>query len=132
MKKILFLLLLAFTVTVTNAQNYYKSTTSELYLRNSKTNDWDLYQKNSDVNITVVIEDSFLTIEANSPTMYKLFRNTAKKIYGKTYEGNSYDAIDLKKNTTCTIDVIIFNDGGYLLSIFQDGDYNLRYYLKSN
>jgi hypothetical protein len=130
-KVILSLMLVLFSVLTINAQSYYKATTTEMYTYNYQTQKWSLYQKNSDVNITVVLEDDFVSFHANKPTMYRMFKNTAKDISGDTFVGYRYDGIDLRENTKCSIDVIKFSETDYLISVTPlTLEYSLRYYIK--
>lgn len=131
MKKVFFLLLLTLSSILSYSQSYYFATKTELYTYDSKEEEWVLYQKNSDVNITIVLEDEFLSIQANSPTMYKLQKGRGKEITGKTYTGFRYDALDLKKNDVCSIDIVRFDDTNFMISVVKSGDYNLRYYLRT-
>lgn len=130
MKKIFLSLLLLFFVTLTNAQSYYVATTTELHTFNYENEEWELSQKNSNTTITVVLEEEFLSIHANSPTMYKLYKSSGKSISGKDFEGYRYDALDFKKNEICKIDVIKFSEFSYLISVVKGREYNLRYYIK--
>lgn len=131
MKKIVLILSLLFCGIVSFAQSYYVATKTELYAYNSNNEEWELYQKNSDVNITMVLEDEFLSIHANSPTMYKLYKSSGKNISGKDFEGYRYDALDFKKNELCKVDIIKFSETSYLISVVKGTDYNLRYYIKT-
>lgn len=131
MKKIVLFLSLLFCGIVGYSQSYYLATKSELYSYNSNNEEWELYQKNSDVNITIVLEDEFLSIQANSPSMYKLAKGRGKEISGKSYTGFRYDALNLKKNEICTIDIVKFDETNFMVSILKSGEYNLRYYIKT-
>ena len=42
-----------------------------------------------------------------------------------------YDAVDLKKNDICSIDIIRFDDTNFMISVVKSQDYNLRYYLQA-
>jgi hypothetical protein len=131
-KLILFFGFLLTIITSVTAQSYYVATQSELYKYNTQSSKWELYQKNSDVNITVVIEDEFVHIQAKTPTVFKIYKSTAVDISGKTFEGFRYDAFDLKKDIKCTIDILKLNDGEYMISVISiNREYNLRYYIKT-
>lgn len=134
MKKIILILLTVLLSTlITNAQSYYKATITEMYTYDYQSQKWTLYQKNSDVNITVVLEDDFISIQANKPTMYRVYKNTGTNISGESFQGFRYEALDLRENTPCSIDVIKFTDANYLISIIRnDNVYNLRYYIIMN
>jgi hypothetical protein len=131
MKKIVLFLSLLFCGIVGYSQSYYLATKSELYTYNSNNEEWELYQKNSDVNITIVLEDEFLSVQANSPSMYRIYKGRGKEISGKLYTGFRYDALNFKKNELCTVDIVKFDETNYLISIVKTGEYNLRYYIKT-
>lgn len=133
MKKFFFLTFLSiFTFLCGNSQSYYSSNITELYTYNLNSEKWELYQKNSDVNITVVLEEEFITFQAKTPTMYKIFKSTAKDISGTKFQGFRYEAIDLRKNKKCSIDIVKYDDTNYLISIISEySEYNLRYYIKT-
>jgi len=131
MKKIIIFLSLLFCAMFGYSQSYYVAIRTELYTYNFNSEEWELRQNNPDVNIIVVMEEEFITIEANSPTMYKIFKDTGKDIEGKTFSGYRYKSIDLKKNDICSMDVVKFGDSSYMISIIKGTEYNLRYYIKT-
>lgn len=133
MKKLILIIgFLLFSVFSVTAQSYYVATKTEMYMYNSQTSQWELYQKNSDVSITVVLEDEFVHFQAKTPTVFKLYKSTAVDISGKTFEGFRYDALDLKKNINCTIDILKLNSQEYMISVISNSrEYNLRYYIKT-
>lgn len=132
-KTILSLTIALLSVLTLNAQSYYKATVTEMYTYNAKTEKWVLYQKNSDVNITVVLEDEFISIQANKPTMYRIYKNTSKEIDGESFTGYRYDAINLRENTRCVIDLIKLDESSYMISVISGNlEYNLRYYISLN
>jgi hypothetical protein len=131
-KLILFLGLFLTLITSIGAQSYYVATKTEMYMYNTQTSEWELYQKNSDVSITVVLEDEFVHFQAKTPTIFKLYKSTRTDISGKTFEGFRYDALDLKKNLNCTIDILKLNEQEYMISVISNSrEYNLRYYIKT-
>jgi hypothetical protein len=131
-KKIILILSFLFGSIIVNAQSYYSATITELYSYNNKTESWVLYQKNSDVNIKIILEESFLTIVSKSPNMFKFSKLNAKDISGKTFTGYKYNAVDLKKDELCTIDIVKFDDTNYMISVFNtDKTYNFRYYIQT-
>jgi hypothetical protein len=131
-KLILSLILVISSVLSLSAQSYYTSTKTEMYTYDNETEKWVLYQKNSDVNIVVVLEEEFVTFQAKTPTMFKIYKSTGKEISGEKFTGYRYDAVDLRKNTKCSIDVIKFSESSYMISIISGGyEYNLRYYIKT-
>lgn len=131
-KLILFLGFILVSIVSVTAQSYYVATKTEMYMYDSQTSKWELYQKNSDVNITVVLEEEFVHFQAKTPTIFKIYKSSAADISGKTFEGFRYDALDLKKNINCTIDILKLNEQEYMISVISNSrEYNLRYYIKT-
>ena len=131
MKKTLILSLLILISIFGYSQNFYKATITEMYTYNSDKEEWELYQKNSDVNITVVIEDEFINLQAKTPTMYKIYTNSKEAINTKTLKGYRYLAKDLKQEKMVKIDILISDETPVaLVSIIDSREgYNLRFYL---
>lgn len=128
-KVVLSLILMLFCFLTVNAQTQYFAKNTEVYTYDTKNKEWVLYQKNSDTNISIVIEEEFISIQAKSPNMYKIYKSTAENISGKTFVGYRYEAIDLKRSLKCTIDVIKYSSDTYLISIITGDEFNLRYYI---
>ena len=57
MKKFILSLLLVLSTSIVFSQTYYKAKITELHVYNKSTDQWQLSDKNSDVSITVVVED---------------------------------------------------------------------------
>lgn len=116
--------------TQTSEEAYYKATTTELYTKNEYTDKWELYQKNGTTNITVVVEENFLSIQAKKPTIYKIYRTNIKDINTDKLEGARYEAKDLKSEQYCTIDIMKLKNSSYYLISIINGKINLRYYVE--
>lgn len=131
MKTFLLSILLTLSSFLVYGQNYYKATLTELYTYNSKQDTWDLYQKNSDVNITVVVEDEFINIQAQSPGFYKILLDTKQPINSNSFYGYKYVLKDLKKDNYLKIDILSHKTSEIIvLSIFDnESGVNLRYFL---
>lgn len=131
MKKSILLFVLLITGLISFSQSYYKATTTEMYTYNSSNKDWELYQKNSDMNITVVVEDKFITFQAKTPSMYRIYESTKEPLVVKSFKGYRYSAKDLKEETMVKIDVLAHEDSQVaLVSIINyEGGYNFRFYL---
>jgi hypothetical protein len=131
MKNLLLTLFLGLISLVGNTQSYYKATITELYTYNKSTEEWDLYQKNSDVNITVVVEDEFVSFQAKTPSMYKIYTNTKEALNTKSLSGWRYLGKDLKSDKMVKIDILISNDSPVaLISIVNVSDgFNFRFFL---
>ena len=128
----LFLTSLLFSV-ISYSQTYFKATHTEMYTQNQTTGDWDLYQKNSDVEIVVVVEDEFLSIQGKTPSMYKIYLNTKEAINTKGLSGFRYQGRDLKTDEKVTIDIIRSKEsesaGGVISIIYSQPNYNLRFFV---
>lgn len=132
MKKLLFTLFLVVSSLLVSAQTYYKAVLTELYTYNLNTESWDLYQKNSDVNITVVVEDEFVNFQALSPSMYRILTSTKQPFNTKNFQGYRYTAKDLKKETYVQLDILGSSTTEYFLIsiISEDKQFNSRYFMK--
>jgi hypothetical protein len=122
MKKIILSLLLVLSTSLLFSQTYYKAKITELYTYNTTTKEWNLYDKNSDVNITVVVEDEFISFQAKTP---KEPFNT------KSYRGYRYSGKDLKTDTMVKVDILGSNEEGVaMVSIVNSVEgYNFRFFL---
>lgn len=135
MKKTLLTIILSLILLIGSAQTneaYYKAVSTELYVKNEYTNGWDIYQKNATTNITVVIEENFVSIQAQKPTIYRIYKDEIQQINTDKLIGSRYTAKDLKTNEWCTIDVVRSkseDNGFYLISIIV-GKINLRYFVQ--
>ncbi len=132
MKHLLIILSLCFSLNSAFTQTYYKASVTEMFVYSDKTEQWELYKKNSDVDIIIILEDQFVSIQANSPTMFKIYESTKQSLNTEKLQGYRYEARDLKKDVMVKVDVLKSkNDSGVaLLSVVnQEEGYNLRYYL---
>ena len=131
MKSLILSLFLVFSSVISNAQTIYRCTLSEMYTWTNITVEWQLYQRNSDIKIDVCVEDEFITIFANSPTMFKIYKNTKEPISFSIYSGYRYLAKDLKLEQLVYIDIAGNTDEGvFMISVTNQRDkYNLRYFL---
>jgi len=131
MKKLSVFLVLIFLSFSSFAQTFYKATITEMYTLDRTKEEWKLYQKNSDVNITIVIEDEFISIQAKTPTMYKIYLNSKEPMNTKSLKGYRYLAKDLKEEKMVKIDVVVSEEAEMAIVsvINQDVGYNLRFYL---
>lgn len=131
--KTLFLTLLLSISTLLNAQSRYKAFTSEMYIYDSDKEEWILYQKNSDVDIDVIVEEQFITFFAKTPTMFKIDLGTKEKLSIGNSEGYRYSALDLRKDATVIIDILVSSDlSKTMISITNKyKKYNLRYFLNT-
>lgn len=103
-----------------------------MYTFNNVSKEWDLYQKNSDTDITIVIEDEFLSIQGKSPSMYKIYTESKEDISNKNMVGARYKARDLKHDSQVAIDIVkISSSNTAMISVvnYTEG-YNLRFFVK--
>lgn len=129
MKKFILTLTLALISLFSFSQTYYVASLTEMYTYNSKTEGWDLYQKNNDVSINVVLEEEFVSFQAKTPTFFRIYKNTGEDISTKSFSGMRYKGYDLKRDNSVYIDICKFSESSYLISIIKAGDYNLRYFI---
>jgi len=106
MKKLFFTLSFILFSLILTAQTYYKATLTEMYTLDNVTKEWNLYQKNSDVSITVVVEPGFISFQAKKPTMYKVYENTKEAVNTKSLSGYRYTGKDLREDQMVKIDVL--------------------------
>lgn len=110
---------------------YFKASSTEMYVKNVK-GEWDLYQKNGSTNITIVLEENFISIQAQKPSIYRIYKSTSQPIETEKLEGSRYNAKDLKTEEYCTVDVLrIKSTSYYVISIVNDF-VNLRYFVDSD
>jgi hypothetical protein len=132
MKKfiLLFFLSVGF-ISLKGQETYYKALITELYTYNEKTKNWDLHTKNSNSDIRIVLEDEFITFQAKSPSMYKIYTTTKKTLETKSMKGLTYDAKDLKHDEMVTLDILREKDGDVaMISIVnQTRGINVRFFL---
>jgi hypothetical protein len=131
MKKFIILVSLLIINLFSFGQSYYKATMTEMYTYNRNSEEWELYQKNSDTKITVVIEDKFISFQAKTPSMYRIFEGTKEPIKTKSLTGYRYQAKDLKEEKLVKIDVVMSEETKLVIvSIINfDEGYNFRFYL---
>lgn len=131
MKSLLFSLVFVLISMISNSQTVYRASITEFHTWNSSKSEWQLHSKNSDVKIQVCVEDEFLTIFAQTPTMYKVYKNTKENISFSKYSGYRYTAKDLKTDLLVILDIVgNSTDGVALLSVMNKAEgYNLRYFL---
>lgn len=111
---------------------YYKAISTELYIKNDYTDKWELHQKNGNTNITIVMEDEFISIQAQKPTIYRIYRENTTDISNDKITGMRYVAKDLKSEQYCTLDVIKSRTSEYYLLSIVNGKINLRYFINQN
>ena len=131
MKHFFISLLLVLSSLISNSQSTHKAFMTEMYLYNSKTEDWELYQKNSDIDINIVIDGEFINFQALMPTMYRIYPDTKELIKTTNLTGVRYKAKELKEDKEVYIDIVRGTSGKFMLSIINPIDgYNFRYYLR--
>ena len=132
MKKILLLLTILITTVTTYSQEneeYYVATSTEMYIRNKNTNEWELYQKNGSTSITIIIEKDFISIQAKKPSIYKIFNSGEKIISTENLQGTRFLAKDLKSEEICNVDILKIKSTDYYVINITLNEYNLRYFI---
>jgi len=131
MKKTLLTLVIVLSTILTYSQSYYKAYATEMYVYDNKSKEWELYQKNSDTDIIIVVEDEFITFQAKSPSMYKIYADGKTEINNKSLKGYRYNGRELKTDDKMVIDIVrdLKNDVGMISIINYDKGYNLRFYI---
>lgn len=131
MKSFFLSLIFVLSSLIACSQTIYRASITELHTWNTYKEEWELHSKNSDVKIQVCVEDEFLTIFAQSPTMYKIYKNTKENISFSKYSGYRYTAKDLKTDLLVVLDIVgNSTEGVALLSVMNKSEkYNLRYFL---
>ena len=133
MKKILLLLTILITTVTTYSQEneeYYVATSTEMYIRNKNTNEWELYQKNGSTSITIIIEKDFISIQAKKPSIYKIFNSGEKIISTENLQGTRFLAKDLKSEEICNVDILKIKSTDYYVINITLNEYN--YWKQSN
>lgn len=131
MKKITLLLTFILGTLVINAQTYFKATLTELYFYDNYTKEWSLHTKNSDVNITIVVEEEFITIQAKTPSMYKVYTSGKEPFNTTNLQGFRYNAKDLRRDEMIKIDILKQKNGdvGLISIVNSEQGFNQRYFL---
>lgn len=131
MKKLLLTLILVVSTLMLTAQTYYKATLTEMYTYDNVNKSWELYTKNSDVSITVVVEPQFISFQAKKPSMFKVYENSKEEMNTKSLSGYRYTAKDLREDQMVKIDVLSHKESKTaVISIINVSEgYNLRYFL---
>jgi hypothetical protein len=128
---VIFTFIVAIGCAQTN-EHYYKAVTTEMHVRNSTDTGWELYQKNGTTNITIVVEDEFISIQSQKPTIYRIFKNDIEELNTDKLIGNRYMGKDLKTDEYCTIDIVKSKSSEtYLISIIKK-NMNFRYFIQKN
>jgi hypothetical protein len=107
MKKISLLVLAIVLYATTNAQYYAYKTA--LFVGVKK--EFIKLDENEDVNIPIFINGNLVTIDAESPTTYRINEESKQKITEKYYSGIRYRATEMVNKTECLFDIIAHQDG---------------------
>lgn len=134
-----FLLLIAILFTFVSAQSqsdYYRAYRTEIYRYNVYTEEWDLIQKNTDLNIEVAFTRNVITINAELATSFKLYPPYEEKVTGNNTTIARWKAYEITKSMDCTVDLVKYPNTNFtvLSVIYSDPSpaVNLRYYLRYN
>lgn len=132
MKKFLLSILLVGSFFVSKAQIAYSCYTAEIHKWNSTKKTFELSQKNSDIDITIVFDEDIMNIQAESPSFFKFFEFSKKDISTKDYEGVRFTATDCRKEKNCNIDIIKYLDKIAISIVYIDDGLNFRYFVKKD
>jgi hypothetical protein len=135
MKKLLLLLtLMVSSLLVKSQTTRYRAVTTELYSYNSTKETWDLYKSNENTDILIVVEENFVTIQAQTPSMFRVYSESKEPLKSKSLYGYRYRAKDLRTEDYVKIDIMTMDDGPYvLLSIINMTEgLNYRYFLNKS
>lgn len=118
-----------------NESTVYKVFRTEFYIYNEKIDKWVIETKNEDVDIDMVSYKNVINIQAKTPTLFRIDKDSEKNIEGKDYFGVRVDAFECVNMNKCTIDLVRLTKSEskvFIFSvIFEDeklGKINLRYY----
>lgn len=131
MKKLFLSISLLLSSLILTAQTLYKATLTELYTYDSYNKEWNLHTKNSDVNITIVVETDFITIQAKVPSMYKVYKEGSEPLNTTNLQGYRYVAKDLRRDQIVKIDILRskIENIGIISVVDVDRGYNQRFFL---
>jgi len=141
MKKLFLCLVLVMASVISYCQKdeaiLYKAYQTEFYTYNTGTEKWVLQTKHDDVNISIVFFKNSINVQALTPTLFKLKKDTQESFNKETIYGVKFDALECVKEVACKVNYIyVKNSNDFILSIvFNDdtlGSVNLRYYCKMN
>lgn len=136
MKKTLLAFFMVLTIMATNAQEkstVYQAFNTSWYLWTD--GEWVQQTENKDVDISVVFYKNAINIQAKTPTLYKIKRETRKVINETKIYGQSFESLECVNENEATVSYIYFREDKslFLLSIVfkNDGNtLNFRYYCK--
>ncbi len=129
MKHLVTTLVLVFVATFLSAQSHYKAFQSELYKKDEYTGKWLLADQNKNVSIDIVSEKSTITIQAQSPTMYKLYPGSEEPLSTNSFTGSRFKAVELKNDISCSIDILVHRESTLMVISVVYSDYNLRFFI---
>lgn len=136
MKKTLLALFMALTIISANAQEkstVYQAFKTSWYLWDGE--EWILQTENKDVDISIVFYKNAINIQAKTPTLYKIKRETRKPINETNIYGQTFESLECVNENEASVSYIYFREDKslFLLSIMfknDDKTFNFRYYCK--
>jgi hypothetical protein len=131
MKTLLLSIFFTFVSLISQGQTVYRAVTAELHFYNKSTDDWTLNTKYSDLKIDITVEEKYISINAKSPSMYRVLDGTKEDVNTKSFTGYRYSARDLKTDELVKIDILKHVESGVVvLSIINmTQGFNLRYFI---
>jgi hypothetical protein len=113
----------------------YRIKLSEWYIYSERTEEWVLQDRMEDINIDLVAYRNVVNIQAKTPTLYRLDRDTKKEVETENLTGYKYAAIECVDMKKCTVDIFVAKNPDvdiFVFSVIYDdkvaGRVNLRYF----
>ncbi len=113
----------------------YRIKLSEWYIYSERTEEWVLQDRMEDINIDLVAYRNVVNIQAKTPTLYRLDRDTKKEVETENLTGYKYAAIECVDMKKCTVDIFVAKNPDVDIFVFSvmyedkvAGRVNLRYF----
>lgn len=113
----------------------YRIKLSEWYIYSERTEEWVLQDRMENINIDLVAYKNVVNIQAKTPTLYRLDRDTKKEVETENLTGYKYAAIECVDMKKCTVDIFVAKNPDVDIFVFSviyedkvAGRVNLRYF----
>ena len=139
MKKIMLICAVVLLSSIVQAQDSktYRIKQSEWYIYNEVSEKWVLQDRMENINIDLVAYKNIINIQAKTPTLYRLDRDTKEEIETENLTGYKYAAIECVDMKKCTVDIFVAKNPEVDIFVFSviyedkvAGRVNLRYFGK--
>lgn len=137
MKKVTLTLILILSLGIAHAQESktYTIKQTEWYLYNKETKEWDMQTQNKNMDIDLVCYKNLVNIQAKTPSLYRLDRDSKKEMETEIFTGYRYSAFEYVDMRECTVDVLVSKDTSVNVFVFSVvyekptlGKVNLRFF----